>query len=190
MTLLVKNARLDGRQTDVLMENGLITRIAPDIQCDGAEVVDATGMAILPPFYNCHCHAAMTLLRGYADDMPLAEWLNDYIWPREASLTPEDIYWGSKLAILEMIKSGTVFFVDMYFVEEQVERAVMEMGIRACLGDTFMSHQGEKEHDRLLQRLSSWQPASSRIQKSIKQSGIPSVERLTTSCSSPVFESL
>lgn len=167
MTLLIKNARLDGRQTDVLMENGLITRIAPDIQCDGAEVVDATGMAILPPFYNCHCHAAMTLLRGYADDMPLAEWLNDYIWPREASLTPEDIYWGSKLAILEMIKSGTVFFVDMYFVEEQVERAVMEMGIRACLGDTFMSHQGEKEHDRLLQRLSSWKPASSRIQKSI-----------------------
>ena len=76
----------------------------------------------------------MTLLRGIADDMELFEWLNEHIWPAEAKLTAEDIYWGSRLACLEMIKSGTVFFNDMYFQPAETIRAVEESGIRAAVG--------------------------------------------------------
>ena len=79
----------------------------------------------------------MSLLRGFADDMELGKWLNEYIWPTEAKLTPDDIAIGSRLAVLEMIKSGTVFFTDMYWHREQTMRVVEEMGIRAAIGVTF-----------------------------------------------------
>ncbi|MCF0222394.1 MAG: amidohydrolase [Fibrobacter sp.] len=104
---------------------------------DKAEVIDCSGLAILPPFYNGHCHAAMTLLRGYADDMPLQQWLQNHIWPFEGKMTPRDIEIGSRLAVLEMIKSGTVFFADMYWHREQTMKVVKEMGIRATVGVTF-----------------------------------------------------
>src|SRR4030065_660813 len=76
---------------------------------------DGAGKAAIPSFVNGHTHAAMTLLRGYADDMPLKEWLETKIWVVEAHLTEEDVYWGTKLACLEMIKAGTTFFNDMYW---------------------------------------------------------------------------
>src|SRR5690606_33248073 len=75
-----------------------------------AEVIDATGHLVLPGFVNAHTHAAMTLLRSYADDMALHPWLTEAIWPAEARMTPEDIYWGSLLAIIEMIRGGTTAF--------------------------------------------------------------------------------
>jgi 5-methylthioadenosine/S-adenosylhomocysteine deaminase len=95
--------------------------------------LDGTNLLALPGFVNAHTHAAMTLLRGYADDMPLMEWLEKKIWPLEAKLTPEDVYWGTMLAIVEMIKSGTTCFADMYFFMEEVARAVAKTGIRAVL---------------------------------------------------------
>ncbi|MBO2518593.1 MULTISPECIES: amidohydrolase [Limnochorda] len=98
-----------------------------------AEVIDATGHLVLPGFVNAHTHAAMTLLRSYADDMALHPWLTEAIWPAEARMTPEDIYWGSLLAIIEMIRGGTTAFADMYFFEDQTARAVAESGIRAAL---------------------------------------------------------
>lgn len=97
------------------------------------EVIDAQGMVALPGFINCHTHAAMTLLRSYADDLPLMEWLSERIWPLEDRLTAEDVYWGTMLCILEMIKSGTTTFADMYFFMEEVARAVEQSGIRASL---------------------------------------------------------
>jgi 5-methylthioadenosine/S-adenosylhomocysteine deaminase len=87
----------------------------------------------LPGFINAHTHAAMTLLRGYADDLPLMEWLENKIWPLEAKLTGEDIYWGTMLAIVEMLKSGTTCFADMYFFMDDVALAVEKTGIRAVL---------------------------------------------------------
>jgi 5-methylthioadenosine/S-adenosylhomocysteine deaminase len=87
----------------------------------------------MPGFINCHTHAAMSMLRGYADDMPLMAWLSEKIWPREAHLSEEDIYWGSLLSILEMVKSGTTTFADMYFYMDQTARAAEESGIRASL---------------------------------------------------------
>ena len=75
----------------------------------------------------------MTLLRSYADDLPLMEWLETRIWPLEAKLIGEDVYWGTMLGIAEMIKSGTTAFADMYFFMDDTARAVEKTGIRACL---------------------------------------------------------
>ena len=97
------------------------------------ETIDAKGMVAMPGFINCHTHSAMTLLRSYADDLPLMEWLSERIWPLEARLTAEDVYWGTMLCILEMIKSGTTTFADMYFFMDEVAQAVEKTGIRASL---------------------------------------------------------
>ncbi|OEF95986.1 amidohydrolase [Desulfuribacillus alkaliarsenatis] len=99
----------------------------------GYQCVDMANKVVMPGFVNTHGHAAMTLLRSYADDLPLQQWLEDKIWPFEAKLTADDIYWGTKLAIIEMLETGTTCFTDMYFEMEQVAKAVEEMGIRACL---------------------------------------------------------
>ena len=114
-----------------------VNRVLEPADYEGAEVVDCSNFAIMPAFYNGHTHAAMSLLRGFADDMELGKWLNEYIWPTEAKLTDDDICVGSRLAVLEMIKSGTVFFADMYWHREQTMRVVEEMGIRAAIGVTF-----------------------------------------------------
>jgi 5-methylthioadenosine/S-adenosylhomocysteine deaminase len=97
------------------------------------EIIDGKDSLVLPGLINCHTHAAMTLLRGYADDMLLMDWLSHKIWPREAFLTENDIYWGTQLAILEMIKSGTTCFADMYFFMDTVAKVAAQSGIRAVL---------------------------------------------------------
>ena len=97
------------------------------------ETIDAGGMVAMPGFVNCHTHAAMTLLRSYADDLPLMQWLEQRIWPLEEKLTGEDVYWGTMLCILELLKSGTTCFADMYFFMNDVARAVAKCGIRASL---------------------------------------------------------
>ena len=127
-------------QVDILIVENRFEKIRSSLDStdyEGAEVVDCSNFAIMPAFYNGHTHAAMSLLRGFADDMQLQKWLNEYIWPTEAKLTGEDIRVGSRLAVLEMIKSGTVFFTDMYWHREQTMRVVEEMGIRAAIGVTF-----------------------------------------------------
>ncbi|MBM7854381.1 5-methylthioadenosine/S-adenosylhomocysteine deaminase [Desulfohalotomaculum tongense] len=95
--------------------------------------IDGSNMVAMPGFVNCHTHAAMTLLRGYADDLPLMEWLNNKIWPLEAKMKAEDIYWGTLLACVEMIKSGTTTFADMYAFMDQAAEAAVESGMRAVL---------------------------------------------------------
>lgn len=97
------------------------------------KVIDGCGMIAMPGFVNCHTHAAMTLLRSYADDLPLMQWLEEKIWPLEAKLEREDIYWGTMLSNLEMIRSGTTTFADMYFHMNTTARAVEKSGMRACL---------------------------------------------------------
>lgn len=136
---MLKNVVHNGQITDVAIAGKRFEKIAPGQDAAGYEVIDGKGkLAILPPFYNTHNHAAMTLLRGYADDMELFTWLNDYIWPAESRLDGEDVYAGSCLAILEMIKSGTVFFADMYWFQSQTVRAAIEMGIRSSIGMLFI----------------------------------------------------
>lgn len=119
---------VDGNQ---IISVGLRGTIAPDWHPD--ETIDAAGMVALPGFVNCHTHAAMTLLRSYADDLPLMQWLSERIWPLEDRLTGEDVYWGTMLCVLEMIKSGTTTFADMYFFMDEVAQVVKKTGIRASL---------------------------------------------------------
>ncbi len=118
-------------------------------------------------FYNWHCHAAMTLLRGYGDNMILQEWLTTKIWPREAKLTSEEIYWCSRLAIAEMIRSGVVGFCDMYWMENETERAAEEMGVRALIGITVMDNLGKERLDELFDRLAEKVEKKGRIRYSI-----------------------
>lgn len=147
-TVLIRHACLNGRETDLFIKDGVFHRIAPILACQADTVLEAAGKIIVPPFYNCHTHAGMTLLRGYADDMELFTWLNRYIWPAEARLKPDDIYHGTRLAILEMIRSGTLFFNDMYWHSEAALRAVEEMGVRAALGRLFIEESVGKISDR------------------------------------------
>lgn len=120
---------------DVAIEGSLIKEVGENLQekYPHFAVLDGRDSLVMPGFVNCHTHAAMTMLRGYADDLPLMTWLEEMIWPREAHLDEDDIYWGTQLAILEMIKSGTTTFADMYFYMDQTAQAVLESGIRASL---------------------------------------------------------
>ena len=96
-------------------------------------IIEAGEMLALPGFVNCHTHAAMTMLRSYADDLPLMRWLNEKIWPLEARLEEDDVYWATMLCCLEMIRCGTTTFADMYFHMFKVAEAVEKAGIRADL---------------------------------------------------------
>nr|WP_207640183.1 amidohydrolase [Desulfofundulus thermocisternus] len=122
---------------EIIIEGQYITHVGPAGSVSPEQnfdrVIDARGMLAMPGFVNCHTHASMTLLRGYADDLPLMEWLQKKIWPVEERLEPEDIYWGAMLSCLEMIRSGTTTFADMYFHMDEVARAVEKAGMRASL---------------------------------------------------------
>lgn len=110
-------------------------------------VIDGDGALALPGLVNTHTHAAMTLMRGYADDMVLQDWLSQKIWPLEAHLSAEDICQGTRLACLEMIRSGTTAFNDMYFFMADAARAVDESGIRAVLAYGFIDLFNEEKRE-------------------------------------------
>ncbi|AKJ64399.1 amidohydrolase [Kiritimatiella glycovorans] len=138
MSLLIHNVRLDGNPTDIRIDRNRFTRIAPGQDEPADTVIDGAGFAILPTFHNGHTHAAMTLLRGYADDMDLETWLNRHIWPLESKLREEDVYNGARLACAEMIRSGTTFFNDMYWHPHGTARAADAMGLRADISAVFI----------------------------------------------------
>ena len=97
MSILIKGALLDGAVTDVYIEKKEIRQVGTDFQVQADQVIDGRRKALIPGFVNAHTHAAMTLFRGFGDDMPLMPWLEQKIWPNEAKLTREDVYWGTKL---------------------------------------------------------------------------------------------
>lgn len=137
MGLSIRDVLLpDGRTASVTVEGNRIAEIGPAREADVQ--IDGRGKLLLPGLVNAHTHAAMTLFRGYADDMDLKEWLSSKIWPAEAKLTPDDVYWGTRLACLEMIRSGTTAFNDMYFHMDRAAQAVEESGIRAVLSEGFI----------------------------------------------------
>lgn len=116
-------------------ENGRITYVGPtpDNLSDYEEIIDAKGRIVMPGLVNTHGHTAMSLLRGYADDLPLQEWLETKMWPLEAQFTAEHVRWGTSLSIVEMLKTGTTTFVDMYDHMDTVAELVAESGMRARL---------------------------------------------------------
>jgi len=153
-SILIADVMVNGKSSDVFVnDDGTIGAVGEGIRREHKGeadlIIDGDGAIALPGLVNTHSHAAMSLLRGYADDMILQDWLSQKIWPLEAHLTPADVYRGTKLACLEMVKSGTVAFNDMYFMMEEAARAVDKSGIRAtlCYGfiDLFSPEKREAE---------------------------------------------
>ncbi len=145
MKTILKNATLlsecgfGSRSVCIVINDGVIesiTETMPDITGD---VVDCQGNLLIPAFYNAHTHAAMTLFRGYGEDLPLQRWLEERIFPAEDRLTHKSVLVASKLAIAEMLRSGTASFSDMYMFEDAVAEAVLQTGIKANLSRSIVS---------------------------------------------------
>lgn len=152
MKTILKNATLlpeygFGRDLlTVTVEDKRITDISkgcPDTV--GAEVVDCKGNLLIPAFYNAHCHAAMTLFRGFGEDLPLQRWLEEKIFPAEEKLTANSVYVATKFAIAEMLRNGIASFSDMYMFEDSVAEAVLECGIKANLSRSLVSFDPEAD---------------------------------------------
>ncbi len=150
---------------DILIRGSVISSIHPHdataTPSPGTRVLSGIGQLAMAGLKNAHTHAAMTLLRGFGDDMPLHQWLHERIWPAEAVLKEDDIYWGTRLAIIEMIRSGTTFANDMYFNAPTVMQAFEDGGIRAAVGlamfdfnDPQKRAQTQKETEQVLNKVS------------------------------------
>ena len=122
---------------------------APRLRAE--KIIDGHGKVAMPGLVNCHTHLAMTLFRGIAEDQPLEKWLKETIWPLEAKLKPRDIYDGALLGCLEMIKSGTTTFADMYFHEDQVAKTVEKAGLRAVLAQGILEAGVPRRGEKMLQ---------------------------------------
>ncbi len=163
MNTLIKNAcMLDGKIGEtycVAISDDRISyvdRHAPD-HMTFDRTIDARGRLLTPAFYNAHTHAAMTLFRGYGEDLPLQEWLNTRIFPAEEHLTSESVYMATKLAIAEMIRNGVVSFSDMYFFCEDTVRAVLETGVKANVSRSVVSFDDAADYtkdNRILEGIS------------------------------------
>ncbi len=127
---------------DILIEDERIAGIGRDLKDEG-EIIDGHGKLAIPGLINSHTHLAMTLFRGYADDMALMPWLQEKIWPLEARLTREDIHWGVKLGCLEMIRFGITCYNDMYYFMDETASATKEMGLRAFLSGVVFDSRPE-----------------------------------------------
>ena len=130
---------------DILIEDEKIAYAGPSTDIIADEIKDMSGYIALPGFVNAHTHLAMTLMRNYKDSQSnLQEWLSE-IFPIEDKLTDEDIYAGDLTGLVEMIKSGTTCFADMYFSQWKTAEAVKEAGVRGVLGLTFFGDEKESE---------------------------------------------
>ena len=194
MSILLKSVELKGHTVDIYVEGNIVKRIIPsasNLEADhnsgetntlqrhcersvaisqisgGDTVIDCHRKAVIPGLVNMHTHAAMTLFRGFGDDMPLMPWLKEKIWPNEAKLTYDDVYWGAKLACLEMLRSGTTTFLDMYHKLDATAQAVEEMGLRAVLSEACFDHfnpkQAERSKQNIIKRFAENKPYSERI---------------------------
>lgn len=136
------------RKGSVLVEDDLISDVSLDLSPGDADIViNAEENLLIPGLVNTHTHLSMTLFRGLADDLPLDTWLNEHIWPMEAHLDGDYCYAGALLGCIEMVKSGTTAFNDMYFYMDHVARAVDEVGLR-CLISHGMIDLGDDEKRR------------------------------------------
>ncbi|SDT52115.1 5-methylthioadenosine/S-adenosylhomocysteine deaminase [Paenibacillaceae bacterium GAS479] len=143
---------------DILIEGDRIADIGTEITADADELIIGTGMAAMPGLINAHQHTPMSLLRGFSDDLKLMDWLDKKMLPAEAKMTPEDVYWGAKLSMAEMIRSGTTTFADMYINMNEIAFAVEEVGMRASLtrGLIFLTDDGGRRMNEALDLINRW----------------------------------
>ena len=170
--LTVLGATLDGVTVGVRAVDGAITAVGNDVGPEaGDDVLDATGGVVLPGLVNGHTHAAMTLFRGYGDDLPLMQWLQEKIWPAEAKLTYDDVYWGTRLAVAEMLRSGTVRAWDMYWHGDAVAAAVVDGGMRATVSsvviDGMDAANGKAQRPEIVDQLDAIAAAGPRVTPSL-----------------------
>jgi 5-methylthioadenosine/S-adenosylhomocysteine deaminase len=182
VSIAVTGAVLDGQAVGLRSEDGLIAELGPSVEArTGDEIIGANGLLLSPPMVNGHTHAAMTLLRGFGDDMPLMEWLRKKIWPAEAKLHSDDVYWGTRLACLEMIRSGTTRFFDMYWHGEETARAVADAGLRATISPVFIDEldpeKGEAMRGEMLESLDRIASSAPRVSPSLGPHAIYTVSR-------------
>lgn len=128
-----------------------VTSAAAAARVPAVERIDARGQVAMPGLINCHTHAPMVFLRGFAEDVPVEEWFNDWIWPVESNLTDGDVELGALLACAEMIRGGVTTFADHYFAMDRVADAVTGTGLRAVLGLAYFSSQGAEGRERSLE---------------------------------------
>ena len=153
-TLLTMSDRGVIRQGLMAIKDGSIIYVGREIKAPSFEadkIIDGSGKIAMPGLINCHTHAAMSLFRSIAEDKELSVWLREVIWPLESKLKPEDVYYGTLLSCVEMIKSGTTCFSDMYFHEDMVAKAVIESGLRCVLSPGIIEA-GQKILGRILLR--------------------------------------
>jgi 5-methylthioadenosine/S-adenosylhomocysteine deaminase len=149
MGLAVAGVLLEGDRVGLRAADGVIAALGPEVGPEpGDELIDGSGLALVPGLVNAHTHAAMTLFRGYADDLPLMEWLADHIWPVEKRMDDDDVYWGTRLACLEMIRTGTTSFWDMYWRAHAAARAVEDAGLRAVTAAPLIDDADESKSER------------------------------------------
>lgn len=154
-------------QQDIVIQDARIQQLRPSRDRSAAaetteqgDHIDGRGLLAIPGLKNAHTHSAMTLLRGYGEGMALHEWLQTKIWPAEAKLTEQDVYWGTRLAAIEMIRCGTTYANDMYFYPDAVAAAFRDSGMRAGIGlalfDFGDSTQRKTQQRALDRTLASW----------------------------------
>ena len=153
--LLLKNIIVGGRESDIFIKDNIIGKICPAGEpedgktgaCEDVETVDCGGMTALPGLVNAHTHAAMSLFRGVGEDICFADWI-DRIWEVEKKVDEEYIYTATKVACIEMIRTGTTTFLDQYWMVPAAEKAVREMGLRAVLSYVHLDHYDRQLADR------------------------------------------
>lgn len=143
---------------DILIEGDKIADIQFEINAPSDEVIQGAGMAAMPGLINAHQHTPMSLLRAFSDDLKLMDWLDKKMLPAESKMTSEDIYWGAKLSMAEMIKSGTTAFADMYIHMNEIALAVEEVGMRASLtrGLVFLADDGGRRMSEAIDLIDRW----------------------------------
>lgn len=147
-------------QHDILVRGNTIEAIQPTGEIDPSQaktVIDADGQLAMPGFINTHAHVPMVLWRGMGEDVNFLSWFNDYIWPLENNLQPDDVYWGMQLGLMEMIEAGITSVSDHYWHMDYAARAVEKAGTRALLGQAMFSSNGMGQIDETAEFVQRWQ---------------------------------
>ena len=155
----MKNVILDNRPADIAIDGGKFSRIVAagefeqNFPADGYECLDCSGLTAIPGFINSHTHAAMTLMRGVGEDLLFYDWI-DRIWDIEKNLDSDFVYWGTKVACLEMIRTGTTVYNDQYWFPRAARKATAEMGILPAISHIFLNQgdaaKGESQKEECL----------------------------------------
>ncbi len=199
MSILLKNfdilspeERSPAVNSSLLVQDGKIKSVFREGEVESGstadKVVEGEGRLLIPGFANTHAHLGMTIFRGYADDIALSEWLQDWIWPAEEELTPEEVYWASSLALLESIRSGVTTVSDMYFNMDQTARAIEDAGVRGLISYGIIAEEldesGKQEIEKAVELAENWDGAANGRLKVALSPHAP------YTCSNPVLKEL